>query len=281
MEAGDIATIAAAIATSASAIIIAWQAVETRRSADAAHRAAIASEQALAVANKSLAINQRQSYQGQFTALEAMRARLDDLGPSLWAGLTDDQPLGYVIGDSSAESEYAPIEVGTVLQVPQQQEQWLYAVYRIRIANTGTAPVTITAWPGLYGGFASGQLYDRYENFYLAAGKTVTPFIAVGTRIEHWVYGAENDRSGHNACGEGGWGTVLETEKGVALSQSIKIRGSIIFAHSLGKWELKGVGTDINYKSYLDVRKIERTYFSGDERPLPDLDPQPPAELTP
>ena len=281
MDAETIATSIAAIATAASAIIIAWQAIETRKSAQAAHRAATASEQALAVANKSLAINQRQSYQGQFTALEAMRARLDDLGPSVWAGLTEDKPLGYVIGDSSAESEYAAIEIGTVLQVPQQQEQWLYAVYRIRIINTGTAPVTLTAGPGLFGGFASGQLYDRHETLHLAAGKAVTPYIAVGTRIEHWVYGAENDRSGYQICGEGGWGTVLETEKGVALWQSIKVRGSIIYSHGLGKWELKGVGTDPNYKSYLDVRKIERTYFSGDERRLPDLDPQPSEESTP
>jgi hypothetical protein len=276
MDAGTVATMIAAIATTASAGIIAWQAVETRKSAEAANRAATAGEAAVEVANASLAISQAQSHQAQFTALEAIRSRLEVTGPSVTMALTSKGPVGYVIGASSSEDRYEPIDVGTLLQVPQEQSKWLYAVYRVRLTNSAPRPVTTYVYPKLFSTFGSSLgLMNGMDTVLIPANDDVSGFMAVGTMVERWVHGAENDRQGHAICGEGGWGTALETRQGIVLSQQVKILGSIIRPQPFGRageWELQGVGPDINYSSRLDVRKVERSYYIDEDRPLPELD---------
>lgn len=284
MDAGTVATIIAAIATTASAGIIAWQAIETRKSAEAANRAATAGEAAVEVANASLAISQEQSHQAQFTALEAIRSRLDDMGPSVTMAFTFDGPIGYAIGASSSEDRYEPIVVGTLLQVPQEQNKWLYAVYRIRLTNSAPRPVTAYVYPKVFREFGSPSgLTDGRETVQIPANDGISVFMAVGTTVERWVYGAENDRHGHVICGEGGWSTSLETRQGIVLSQQVKILGSIIRPQQFGRageWELQGVGPDINYSSRLDVRKVDRLYYIDEDRPLPELDPVRPLSNT-
>jgi hypothetical protein len=277
MDAGTTATVIAAIATSVSAGIIAWQAIETRRSVRAANRAATAGEAAVEVANASLALSREQNHQAQFLALEAIRSRLDEMGPSVTMSITQDEPVGYVIGPTSSEKNYDPIVVGTTLQIPQEQDKWLYAVYRVTLTNSAPRPVSINVNTGLFGGFGLPHgLTGGKETVRVPANESISGFMPVGSLIEFWVWSAENDRQGHQIRGEGGWGTALETRQGIVLSQQIKILGSIIRPQPhgrAGEWVLQGVGPDINYSSRLDVRKVERSYFMDEDHPLPELDP--------
>ncbi|MCC9178540.1 hypothetical protein [Arthrobacter sp. zg-Y750] len=264
MEAQTFATVVAALATTCSAAVVAWQAVETRKSAHAATRAADASERALDVANESLAIARDQSEQGQFTALEALRARLDELGPSVSVRiLPENRPL-YVIGDSSSQEAYTYVPLGTLIEVPQQQDQWLYVMYRVRIVNSGTHPVTLHSHPGFFLELGQrGPIRGRNE-IHLEPGSQGAWYILVGGQITRWVYGAETDKYGHNISGEGGWATSPDADKGVALSQELKIMGSIIYPAGLGKWELRGIAEDVNYNARLRVKKVERLYFRSE-----------------
>jgi hypothetical protein len=276
MDAGTTATVIAAIATSVSALIIAWQANETRRSVKAANRAAAAGEAAVEVANASLAFSREQNHQAQFLALEAIRSRLDEMSPSVSMALTSEEPYGYAIGASSSEDRYEWIEKGSLLQIPQEQSKWLYAVYGVQLTNSTSRPVTVYVHPKLFVSFNEAGLVDGREDVRIAANTTVEGFMAVGSVVELWVWSGQNDRSGHLVRGEGGWSTALETQQGVVLSQQVKILGSIIRPQPYGRegdWMLQGVGPDINYTSWLEVRKVERSYFLSGDRPLPEIDP--------
>lgn len=276
MDAGTTATVIAASATSVSAGIIAWQAIETRRSVRAANRAAAAGEAAVEVANASLTLSQEQNQQAQFLALEAIRSRLDEMSPSVSMVLTNENPYGYAIGGSSSEDRYEWINKGTLLQIPQEQSKWLYAVYGVQLTNSAPRPVTLHVYPKLFSSFSDSGLTDGKGTVRIAANATVAGFLAVGAQVEFWVWSAGNDREGRLIRGEGGWGTALETQQGVVLSQQIKILGSIIRPKQYGRagdWELQGVGPDVNYNSRLDVHKVERAYFLSEDRPLPEIDP--------
>lgn len=268
---GTTATIIAAVATAASALAIAWQSVETRKSADAAGRAATASEAALQVANESLTINRSQTRLSQFTALEAMRARLAERAPSVSMSILDG-PIGYAIGKSSSEDEYQLINLGTTIQVPQQQSQWLYVVYRIWFTNHGAEPVTITSYPKFFRQATEEILHKGEQDIVLAPGEHDVVLILIGSSVEAWVYKTEHHRGG--VIGEGGWSSSPATSQGVVLSQEIKIIGPIIEPVGIGDWKLKGVGEDINYGSRLEIRKIDHLFYSHDQRLLPDIDPE-------
>lgn len=270
MDAGTNATIWAAIATAVSAATIAWQSLETRKSAGAAERAASASEQALEVANESLEISRNQSRLGQFTALEALRARLAERAPALTAEI-DPKPIGYAIGESSEESEYRLIDIGTIVQVPQQESHWLYAVYNIWFSNHGTEPVTITAHPGFFNRRENNLVKIRDEYIVVAPNENEGRFILIGTNVGRWTYMLEHNR--HGIIGEGGWSTTPQTSQGVALSQEIKIVGPIIRPEGAGNWSVKGVGEDINYGSRLETKKIDMLFFSSEGYALPEIDP--------
>jgi hypothetical protein len=280
-------TVVASIATTASAAVIAWQSFETRRSAEQAKRSADASEKAVNAANASLELGRQQTRHAELMAAEAIRSRMETQAPSIsirYSDFGDDGqpvPRGYVLAETFDAPTMDEIKPGHEFWEPRNDDQWLFAVMRVGFVNKSQSPVTITGAP-MFATWANGQVSNRVSSIHLsgsgAQGDVKAPFVLVGAPLSKWFWVTKSQDRTHLDGGSMGWGTELDGETGIQVSQVFKIKGTLLrHGQEKGQYVLRGFGPDANYSSRFEAEKQKRHYFVGSDgngglRALPEIE---------
>jgi hypothetical protein len=287
MDTSTFWTMISAIATAASAVVIAVQSIQTKKSVEEARRSADASERAVTAANASLELNRQQTRHAELMAAEAIRSRMEVQAPAVSVRYSDfgedgqPEPFGYVLGETFDAPTMVEIHPGHEFWEPRNDDQWVFAVMRVAFVNKSQSPVTITGSP-MFTSWANGQVSDRVSSIHLSgAGQqgndTKGVFVLVGGRLSQWFWVTKSQDRTHLDGGSMGWGTELDGETGIQVSQVFKIKGTLLkHGQEKGQYVLRGFGPDANYPSRFEAEKQKRHYFVGSDgngglRALPEI----------
>lgn len=283
MEPAVFWTMIAAIATSASAGVIAWQSILTRRSVTQAKRSADASESAVAAATASLELARKQAHQSEIMTAEAIRSRMEASGPAVFFTFSDrnengPQACAYARSDSYDAPALDVIQPGMVFQKGQDDESWLFAIFRVRFENAGTQTLVIN--PGLgFGHLGNAALTRRQREIEISVSNATHSFLAVGCRVSEWIRATSSPDRVRIVVGTSQWSVDVGSETGVLVRQSLRIEGTILESGpGEGNYSLRSLGPDPmqNYPSRLVVDKQKRDYVVGwDEIGNPRFLPRP------
>ena len=193
---------------------------------------------------------------------EATRARLETNAPAVsiqFDGGEAAVPDSFMVGKHSYRSGFKRIEFGEQFQLPQDEDLWTYAVFKVMFHNDGLVPVTVLSQSTIHPG--SYEYASWVESFRLDVGRSSKMGLAVGTSLARWADFAGNRM---RSRGESGWSTALNGDSGVRLSQTIRIEGIVLESgQKVGDFVLRRFGPDHNYPSYLVLDDPKRTYWIG------------------